>query len=260
MPPLSSAVAAAVARCYPRDECILEELWRRLPPESSGCRRVSLREAAGVFACGTHRRLGSASPIRVLADIPEMVRAIMWAVAATPLAVPGDYSTLQEAANVANSMQTIVLGPGAHSLIQGRLLPTKLEKEVHIVGMPGAVLVGGLHMGMESRGSIMNIEVHGHVWVYDGRWEISGCRLINKDQDAAVVCSNDAHAHFKECEIGGVHHARSHHGLIQYGDSAVCLEACDIFQCRLGVALGNRSDFFCIPACDAEVDYPQIGA
>lgn len=237
------AVAAAVSRCYPRDEFILEELWRRLPPQSSGSKRSSLREVACVFACGTHRRMGSASPIQALADIPEMVRAIMWAVAATPLVVPGDYPTLQEAATAANSMQTIVLCPGGHALIQGRVLPTKLEKEVHVMGMPGSVLLGGLHLGMESRGTIRNVEVRGHLWAYDGRWEIANCKLINKDQDAAVVCSNDAHVHFKECEIGGLYHARSHHGLIQYGDSALCLEACDIFHCRLGVALGKGSEY-----------------
>jgi hypothetical protein len=238
------AVEAFVARCHPRDERVLEQLWRHLPAESSGGpNRMSMREAALALACGTHPTLGRESSIRALADIPEMVRLIAWHVAATPLVVPGDHESLQEAASRANSLQTIVIRPGIHSLIQGQHLPTRLEKHLHVVGMPGAVLVGGLHLGMDSSGIVKGVEVRGHLWVYDGRWEISGCKLINKDQDAAVVCSNNAHAHFKECEIGGLRHARSHHGLIQYGDSAVCLEACDVFFCRLAVALGKFSEW-----------------
>ena len=50
-----------------------EELWKRLPIGSE------LREAAAVVCSGTHARVGCASPLRVLARVPEMVRAIMYA-------------------------------------------------------------------------------------------------------------------------------------------------------------------------------------
>ena len=49
----------------------------------------------------------------------------------------------------------------------------------------------------------------------DGLWEMSNCSILNNIKDACVVVSNFGQAHFKECEIGGLRQARSHHGLIQ---------------------------------------------
>lgn len=192
-------------------EEVLEEMWRRLP--ESSC----YREAAEVLACGTHSRIGCMSLLRMFAELPEMVRLILLALLASPLVVPDEFSTLQEAANSASSMQTIVMRSGFHYLAQSgsHFAPTRLEKEVHIIGLPGAVLHGGLHLGIDSSGTVKNVELQGHLWVYDGFWEISGCHFSNRNQDAAVVVSNFAQAHFKECEIGGLPHAKSHHGLIQ---------------------------------------------
>jgi hypothetical protein len=192
-------------------EPVLEEMWRRLPDNSV------YREAAQVLACGTHSRMGCMSLLRVFADLPEMIRSILLALVAAPLLVPDDFSTVQEAANAASSMQTIVIRSGFHYLARSgtHFAPTRLEKELHIVGQPGAILQGGLHFGIDSCGTMRNVELQGHLWVYDGLWEINGCQFSNRNQDAAVVVSNFAQAHFKECEIGGLPHAKSHHGLIQ---------------------------------------------
>jgi len=136
------------------------EMWKRLPPEAG------FREVAGWLASGTHPRMGMGSPLRVLAELPEIVHSIMLALVSAPLVVPDDYGTLQEACNRAVEMQTIVLRPGEHSLTIGRLQPTKVEKELHILGQPGAVLVGGLHLGIGSCGSLRKLTIHGHLWVY----------------------------------------------------------------------------------------------
>ena len=200
-------------------------------------------------ACGTHSRLGRTSPLSALSDLPEMVHAIMMAVTSAPLLVPDDHATLDEAARAAVAGQTILVRPGKHALTVGTGMATKLEKELHVVGQPGAVLVGGLHMGMESSGSVASIDVLGHVWVYDGRWDISGCRICNNQQDAAVVVSNLAQATFQECEIGGLANTRSRHGLIQYGDSTVCVRDSEITYCRLAVTLGNQCKCY-IVGCD----------
>ena len=200
-------------------------------------------------ACGTHSRLGRTSPLSALSDLPEMVHAIMMAVTSAPLVVPDDHATLDEAARAAFAGQTILVRPGKHALTVGTGMATKLEKELHVVGQPGAVLVGGLHMGMESSGSVASIDVLGHVWVYDGRWDISGCRICNNQQDAAVVVSNLAQATFQECEIGGLANTRSRHGLIQYGDSTVCVRDSEITYCRLAVTLGNQCKCY-IVGCD----------
>ena len=66
---------------------------------------------------------------------------------------------------------SILIRQGLHLLTmsQTSFSPTKIEKELHIFGQAGAVLVGGLHMGMESCGSLRNLEIRGHLWVYGER-------------------------------------------------------------------------------------------
>ena len=66
---------------------------------------------------------------------------------------------------------SILIRQGLHLLTKSQtsFSPTKIEKELHISGQAGAVLVGGLHMGMESCGSLRNLEIRGHLWVYGER-------------------------------------------------------------------------------------------
>lgn len=235
---------AAGAPAGPRySEAVLDEMWRRLPANSP------LRLTAATVAEGTHGRLGGASPLRALATVPEMVHAIMRERMSMPVVVPDDYASLHDAICAASAMQTIIVRKGTHSLIIGQLMPTRVDKPLHIVGEPGAVLVGGLHLGMESSGTLANIEIQGHLWCYDGLWEITACSISNRNQDAAVVVSNCARAHFKECDIGGMPKARSQHGVIQYGDSFLCLESCEVFHSRLAVSMGNECRCYLL-GCD----------
>ena len=90
----------------------------------------------------------------------------MWECVAKPIVVPDQCETLQDAICMASSMQTIIIRAGTHSLTVGRMLPTRVDKELNIVGQPGAVLEGGLHMGMGSSGTLSNIKIRGHLWVY----------------------------------------------------------------------------------------------
>ncbi len=178
-----------------------------------------------------------------------MVYAIMRERMSMPIVVPDDCYSLNAAICEASAMQTIVVRVGVHSLVLGQGMPTRVDKPLHIVGEPGAVLVGGLHMGMDSSGTLTNVQIQGHLWCYDGLWEITACSISNRNQDAAVVVSNCARAHFKECDIGGVSRARSYHGVIQYGDSLLCLESCEIFHSRLAVSLGNECRCYLL-GCD----------
>ena len=164
-------------------DSILEQMWQRLPLDAP------IRERALFFAMGTHERLGCASPLSKLADLPEMVRAILWTRASTPIVVPDDYPTLAEAALAANDMQTIFIRAGQHTLTGTTGMPTKIDKELHIFGLQGAVLVGGLHLGMDSCGTIKNLEIRGHLWVYGKRPVVTGHFSQGRRKDSVRWCA-----------------------------------------------------------------------
>lgn len=142
------------------------------------------------IACGSHKRLGTASPFQSLESdlLLEIGRHI-------PVFVPDDAETLREAVQTGLRGQRIVLRKGEHVVgakashgededVSAGATILKILQPVHIFGEEGVVLRGMLHMGPKSYGgSITQVTIHDSgaeacVKAEGGEWILNRCFLL----------------------------------------------------------------------------------
>jgi hypothetical protein len=144
------------------------------------------------IACGSHKRLGAASPFQhVESDLLlEIGRHI-------PVFVPDDAQTLKEAVQSGLRGQRIILRKGEHVVgasasrnedddVSVGATILKILHPVHIYGEEGVLLRGMLHMGPKSYGgSINQVTIHDSgaeacIKAEGGEWTLHRCFLLRQ--------------------------------------------------------------------------------
>eukprot|EP00960_Hanusia_phi_P062971 765320-Hanusia_phi.AAC.1 len=181
----------------------------------------AFRELALAVAMAWHRRLGQQSSLSTLDD--HILRTIMGSVLEAPVVVPDDYPTLLKAVESTIDGQTILVRKGRHVLNPRGKQNLVISKRVKIVGEPGAVLEGGLHMSFGSDGVLKNLQIIGHVWVYGGKWDMIDC-VFRSRLDTCVLASNESRLRAWRCVVGGIQE-RQHAvcGFIIYGRAVAAI-------------------------------------
>ena len=143
-----------------------------------------------VIACGSHKRLGEASPFKYVDSdvLLEIGRYI-------PVYVPDDALTLKDAVQNGLRGQRIILRKGEHVVgasaahgdeegASAGATILKILHPVHIYGGEGVILRGMLHMAPSSHGgSISQVTIHDSgaeacIKAEGGQWILDRCFLL----------------------------------------------------------------------------------
>ncbi|EKX35452.1 hypothetical protein GUITHDRAFT_118368 [Guillardia theta CCMP2712] len=193
-----------------------------------------------------HKRLGRHSSLSALDD--HIMRIIVLSLLECPVLVPDDYPTVAKAVEAAVDGQTILVRTGEHFLGPNASKPVVISKRLNLVGEDGAVLNGGLRMSFGSGGVLRNITVKGHLWIYDGRWDVSDC-VVQMRQDACVLLSNTSRVRVRRCVVGGTSKYQASCGFIVYGHAVAVVSDCEVEHCAKGVSTGGKSSLL-MSSCD----------